>query len=290
MDYQEFQKEFGTEKQCLEYLYHLRWADGFCCPRCRHNEAWRIKEFKYKCQNCGYQTTVTAGTIFHHTHIPMSLWFKAAWFISKSDNRVSTAQLQKELGLGNRRTPSAILQTFQRTLKQPQRSTNPSNNVILQGSIEVVREYNKIAGNSGYIAVAIELENTKIGRVRAALADSPEKLIGFIENCVETGSIITSSISDLNSRNPLLEKGYICKKRDATYKYACANRVLDHFKGWLSLHLNGTCSKEQLSIYLEKCCDEFNRNKVREIQVEVKMTFLELLQNAIHPQPNEMIS
>lgn len=272
MDYQEFQKEFGTEKQCLEYLYHLRWADGFCCPRCRHNEAWRIKEFKYKCRKCGYQTTVTAGTIFQDTHIPIFLWFKAAWLISTNDNKVSTTQLKKELGLGNDRTAEVIL-------KKLRQAINPSKNVILQGNIKILHESNIISENILNIVVAIEFEKTKGEHVQAAMTNTPEELIDFIENRVATGSTIISDTLGLNGRKLLFEKGYIYKKRERTYKYDCAARAFNFLRFDLCDRLKGICSKEQLSIYLEESCAEFNRSKT------IKITFQELLKNAVRLPP-----
>lgn len=44
MDLQEFEKNYGTEKQCLDYLYNLRWKSGYQCPRCQHNEKWEIPD------------------------------------------------------------------------------------------------------------------------------------------------------------------------------------------------------------------------------------------------------
>lgn len=105
----DFTEQFGTEKQCLDYLYSLRWPDGYRCPRCYHNEAWQIKEQKYKCRKCGYQSTVLAGTLFQDTHLPISTWFKAIWYVCSQTGVTSALDLQNELGLGSYRTAWTML-------------------------------------------------------------------------------------------------------------------------------------------------------------------------------------
>jgi len=60
----EFEQRFASEEACREYLFNLRWSHGFRCPRCQHDKAWLTKRNLYHCVQCGYETSVTAGTIF----------------------------------------------------------------------------------------------------------------------------------------------------------------------------------------------------------------------------------
>lgn len=64
----EFEKRFATEESCRDYIFQLRWPNGFECPRCKHNKAWPIGKTLFQCAKCGYQTSVIAGTIFQDTH------------------------------------------------------------------------------------------------------------------------------------------------------------------------------------------------------------------------------
>src|SRR5437016_3132427 len=69
-DLLEFEARFSTEKACREYLCRLRWPDGFCCPRCGGRKSWPKSEVLLECAGCGYQASVTAGTIFQDTRQP----------------------------------------------------------------------------------------------------------------------------------------------------------------------------------------------------------------------------
>ena len=66
----------------MEYLARLRWPDGFVCPQCGANKSWRTNRGLWSCQQCGVQTSVTAGTIFHRTRKPLRLWFRTMWHIT----------------------------------------------------------------------------------------------------------------------------------------------------------------------------------------------------------------
>lgn len=76
----EFGTRFGTEEACREYLFRLRWPDGFRCPRCSCRKSWAVREVLLQCAGCGHQTSVTAGTIFQDTRSPLCLWFQAMWW------------------------------------------------------------------------------------------------------------------------------------------------------------------------------------------------------------------
>ncbi|MEA3400153.1 MAG: transposase, partial [Armatimonadota bacterium] len=58
----ELESRFGTEEACREYLFSLRWPEGFRCPRCGHDKAWALARGLHECAACGVQTSVTAGT------------------------------------------------------------------------------------------------------------------------------------------------------------------------------------------------------------------------------------
>jgi hypothetical protein len=78
----EFEARFSTEESCRDYLYQLRWPDGFHCPNCHFEKAWPIGSTLFQCARCDYQISVIAGTIFHGTHKPLTLWFRAIWWLT----------------------------------------------------------------------------------------------------------------------------------------------------------------------------------------------------------------
>lgn len=94
----EFQARFGTEDQCWQYLTAQRWPEGFVCPRCGGGSRGYMRAKRlYECRACGYQCSVTAGTIFHKTRVPLRSWFWAIYRMSQSKKGISALQLSKEI-------------------------------------------------------------------------------------------------------------------------------------------------------------------------------------------------
>jgi len=72
IDFFEWQSRFQTESNCLNYLQRLKWPTGFICPQCGHDRAYLIQTRQlHQCSACQRQTSVTAGTLFHSTHLPL---------------------------------------------------------------------------------------------------------------------------------------------------------------------------------------------------------------------------
>ena len=93
-----FQELFGTEEQCETALFNLRWPKGFICPNCEHDDGGEIKtRGLIQCRLCGRQTSVTAGTIFHKTHLPLRVWFWVIYQMSQDKGGVSATRLAAQL-------------------------------------------------------------------------------------------------------------------------------------------------------------------------------------------------
>src|SRR4029077_14360796 len=94
--------QFGDDQHCRNYLEKLRWADGTICPKCHGNKVSSIlKRDQYNCDNdsCRYQFSVTAGTIFHDTHLPLTKWFLATYLLCQSRKGMSANQIKRMLGV-----------------------------------------------------------------------------------------------------------------------------------------------------------------------------------------------
>jgi transposase-like protein len=93
-------ERFGSDEACREYLERLRWPDGVCCPRCGDTSVSEIRERnQWDCNSCRYQFSVTAGTIFHDTHLPLWKWFAAILLIVESKKGISASQLGRMIGV-----------------------------------------------------------------------------------------------------------------------------------------------------------------------------------------------
>jgi len=91
---------FPTDEKCREFLTRLRWPEGVRCPRC-NMDAVELETEKtlYYCRQCDYQFSVTVGTIFNDSHLPLTKWFIATLLLCEAKKGMSACQIQRTLGI-----------------------------------------------------------------------------------------------------------------------------------------------------------------------------------------------
>jgi len=94
-----FLEQYGTEAKCQDALFQHRWPRGFECPDCGNTTGCRLARGHYQCHRCRHQTSLTAGTIFHATHLPLTTWFLAIYLLTQRKSGISALQLSRELGV-----------------------------------------------------------------------------------------------------------------------------------------------------------------------------------------------
>ena len=99
----EFERQFASEEACRQYLLRLKWPDGFTCPRCADKRGWLSKRGLITCAACGFQASITAGTIFQNTHKPLGLWFRGIWLVTSQKTGASALGGPTGSGIGQLR-------------------------------------------------------------------------------------------------------------------------------------------------------------------------------------------
>ena len=271
-DLLEFESRFSSEQDCRDYLFALRWPDGFRCPGCQHERAWPVRKVWLECARCGRQTSVTAGTIFQDTRKPLRLWLRAMWHVTSQKNGTSALGLQRVLGLGSYQTAWTWMHKLRRAMVRPGRQR-------LTGVVEVDETYwgaeeegvfGRQIERKALIAVAAEERGAALGRIRMQRVKdaSAASLIPFVEESVEPGSVVHSD--DWSGYDPLKKRDY--RRRIVTIKHhrEQASELLPRvhlaislLKRWLLGTHQGAVSHEHLDYYLDEFVFRFNRRNSR---------------------------
>ena len=268
----EFEQRFATEGACRAYLARLRWPTGFCCPQCTTNGSWTTTRCLLMCRRCGYQASVTAGTIFHRTRLPLQDWFRAMWWMTGQKHQLSALGLQRLLGFGSYRTAWLWLQKLRRAMVLPDWDR-------LGGEVEVdeMHMVNVEAGGGRWhleskalVAIAAQIDGKGIGRIRLRRipAASPSQLVTFVKHVIEPGSIVITD--GWKGYAGLKQEGFKHRPRliNANGKTVSAllprvHRVTSLLRRWLMGTHQGALSREQLDTYLEEFTFRFNRRTSR---------------------------
>lgn len=98
----EFMDRYGSVEQCEAALIASRWPSGFACPTCGcgHNSSFRRQgRLYFQCTACRHQCSLTSGTIFGATKLPLTRWFLAMHLLTQSKNNVAALELMRHLGV-----------------------------------------------------------------------------------------------------------------------------------------------------------------------------------------------
>lgn len=102
MSLPEFLQSFGIESACCEAVLRARWPGGFVCPRCggsAHCILFGVDRSLFQCHACRRQTSLTAGTLFGSTKLPLTTWFLAIFLISQAKTGLSALELKRHIGV-----------------------------------------------------------------------------------------------------------------------------------------------------------------------------------------------
>jgi transposase-like protein len=271
---------FSTDEQARKFLETWLWPNGPVCPRCGLNNSPRIYEMKGKstrpglhnCKDCRRQFTVTVGTIFEDSHIPLRKWLVAWYLLCSSKKGMSSLQMQRILGLGSYHTALFMTHRIRHALKDTVYTDR------LSGAVEVDETY--VGGKA-------------IGRGHKATYDNKTPVVALVERGGRVRSQVMERVTGKNLRKAIHENVLICSDvhTDDNQKYRglgpkYTHRVVKHsakeyarredgqvshtntVEGFFSLLKRGVIgtfhqvSKQHLHLYLAEFDHRWNHRKV----------------------------
>jgi hypothetical protein len=100
-----FYAKFRDEEACRQQLLHWRWPKGFKCDQCWSRAYYRHSQRDlFQCKKCGYQSSLTAGTLFHRSKVELKKWFLLIHLMIRLGKRLNLTRLQYHVKFGSSRT------------------------------------------------------------------------------------------------------------------------------------------------------------------------------------------
>ena len=271
LSFTQFIKRFPNEKSCVEYLHKIKWPDGFECPVCGCRHGYTLKNRRqYQCANCRHQTSLTANTVMHRTHLPLTKWFWAIYLVAGDKRGISALALAGKI--------EVCYETAWNMLRRIRAAMEMRDeHYILGGIVEFDDSYfgagkkGNIPGKGGrargnqavFVAVSKDEQGHPV-HLRMQLTPNVQSVSieDFARSRIAHGSIVQTD--GFNAYRKPLSKGYL-------HEYEVFNpdgellKWLHHMIGNAKTFINGTyhgTSTKHLQMYLSEFCYRFNRRKM----------------------------
>lgn len=267
-----FHLDFPDDDTCLDYMFNLAYGNLPACPQCGVVEPryYRVRGRKcYACNDCGYQISPLANTIFHKSETPLTKWFYAIYLFSVGKNGVSAKEIERHLGV--------TYKTAWRMAKQIRLMMQQGGIAPLSGIVEAdetyiggktSRERNPHIYDKKTAVIGIVEKQKGIGKVKAIATKSANatNTLPFLRDNIVPGSILQTDESRIYSR----------VKRSFTHEFVNHSKLeyvrsgvhtntIEGFWGQLKRSLDGTyhcVSPKYLQLYVNEFVYRYNHRNV----------------------------
>lgn len=194
----EFQQAFPNEESCYQYLFHQFWPTGFSCPYCSGTKAWFLQaRTVFECANCGRQISLTAGSIFQKSKVPLQQWFWLVFLMATDKKGCSALKAQRLLGIGSYKTAWLMTHKIRDAMQQRDNAYRLSGTIEVDESFYGKRDRGGKCGNgSRKVPVFIASENREgkpgFAAMRVLKNIGQESINSVIKQVISPGSHLRS--------------------------------------------------------------------------------------------------
>jgi transposase-like protein len=260
----EYMERFSSEEKCAEYLIEKKWPQGFRCPKCGSKNAYYIKtRKKYQCKECKHQTSITAHTIMHRSHLPLTTWFTAIYFVACDKRGISAVSLAGKVDVCYE-TAWYMLVRIRKAMDMKEHE------YMLEGTMEMDDSYfgAKIKGKEGrgagnqsvMVAISKDSEGKPVHLKMMVTEDVKRNSVRqFLTENIAKGSVVETD--GFRSYIQPLREGYTQIAQDFnpdSTHLLWIHTVIGNAKAFLNGTYHGTSTK-YLQMYLSEYCFRFNR-------------------------------
>lgn len=135
MDIIQIFQKFPTQKDCIKHLEQMRWGSKPVCVYCSSTNTNPLNQenrFRHYCNGCCKAFSVTVGTIFHGTHVPLQKWFLLISLMQNAKKGLSSCQAARDIQV-TQATAWSMMHRIRKSMKD--------NGKLLEGIIEMDETY-----------------------------------------------------------------------------------------------------------------------------------------------------
>jgi transposase-like protein len=243
---------FPTEEDCIDFLFPLRWPQGFVCPFCHTRHPHLAPQRYITCPHCGNRSSLTTGTLMHGTKKPLSDWLLAIWWFSDSQFGTSAKDLQRLLDISCYQTAWTWLQKLR--LAMGGADTSRCQGVVEIGcsTVTPARERKEYAQVLTAAEIVLSLEITGRIRMRHIAVLDQATLMEFLHQTVHNNSSLLIEDENLSGLIEASPAYYVAPTQ--TGHPSRTEELNRSFETSLHTVHRGGVTTKHLQLYLDEFC------------------------------------
>jgi len=263
----EFTERFKSDEDCLEYLAHLKWTEGYKCRKCGHIASQERSNFSRTCNKCSHTESATANTLFHKVKFGIRKAFFICFEMATTTKSLSASYVGERFGVTEK-----TARFFMHKVREAMKS---SENHPIEGEVHIDefviggKEKGKIGRsyNSKKKKVICAVELTDEGKVKRMYSMkinnySTKELKKLFEKHISKEAAITTD--KWKGYRPLMEQYDITQiESDNGMNFKALHTMIHQLKSWIRTTYSWV-SEFNINRYLDEFCYRINRSQMKE--------------------------
>ena len=276
MSLREFQARFGTDEQCHQALVEARWPYGFRCPSCEGAEHSRFERYGrsyWQCSACRAQTSLTAGTLFDASKLPLTVWFLGTYLLTQTKTGMSALELHRHLGVSYR-TAWLVKHKLMAVMFEQERDRR------LEGVVQIDDAFlggertggKRGRGSENKVPLIAAVQTTADGQAIYARLDVlpdwkvPTVAHWAVKALMPSTHVVSDGLTSFKgvksadcSHEPIIHNKGTAKKNVQHARFKAINTLLGNLKMWMNTTFRGFKTGHYAPRYLAEFQYSFNR-------------------------------
>lgn len=267
----DFQERFATDVACHEQLFKMRWPDGFRCPRCGGQRSyWLQNRSLYQCTGCRYQSSITAGTVFHRSRVPLRKWFWTIFLCMHDKRGVSALLISRALSI-RYETAWFMLHKIRQAMQNREAQYQLDGLVEMDdgyfGGVDHGRYGRGVKSSKVVVAVGLHKRRPTYAKMGVVSRMTKQEIGEFARRACHQGTVIRTD--GLTTYQVVEDLGYyhhpiiVREPRERVATFPTVHTFISNVKAWLLGTFHGAVGPKYLQRYLDEYSYRFNRRRFK---------------------------
>ncbi|HKK61758.1 MAG TPA: IS1595 family transposase [Bacteroidales bacterium] len=265
-DLLEFAEHFKTDENCMEYLAHYKWEDGFKCVKCGHTGSQLRKNHSRTCNKCSHTESATANTLFHKVKFGVRKAFFICFEMATTTKSLSATYVAERFSITEKTARlfmHKVREAMKSSCKHPMKGTVHIDEFVIGGKEEgfVGRSYD---GKKKKAVCAVELtDDGKVKRMYALGIDnySAKELKRLFVKHISPEAEVTTDL--WKGYRPLMKEYNITQvESNGGLNFKALHTMIHQVKSWIRTTYSWV-SEFNINRYIDEFCYRINRSQMK---------------------------